>query len=180
MFRWKPLMNIAPEGYYCPACGSKDLSCRKCGWSRIKCNCSGCGLSFTANTGMSVQDYEEACEHPAGPIMIEWKDCASPMDAVRRFAVKNEPNLARFAEDTEVFAWICDYWDYVRWNEHGNNLSYDELAFQGGFGDMVREIVYDPGDIIEYLGGRTASDKLSEREKDLIAGVRRINRRFSS
>ncbi len=177
--RRKPLMNIAPEGYWCPACGSRDLSCRKGGY-RMKCNCSDCGLSFTATSGMSEEDYEEACEYPAGPVQIDWKDCASPMDAVRRFAVRKDPALSRFANDSDVFAWICDYWDYVKWNEHGNELSYDELAFEGGFGDIVREIVYDPGNIIEYLGGWTVADKLPDREKDLIAGVRRINRRFSS
>lgn len=173
-------MNVAPLGHWCPACGSKDVSAAKGGWGRMKCNCSECGLSFTANVGMSEEDYAEACECPDGPIMIEWRECASPMDAVRRFAVRNQPSLARFANDSDVFAWICDYWDYVKWNEHGNELSYNELAFEGGFGDIIREIVYDPGNIIEYLGGWTTSDQLPDREKSLIAGVKSINRRFSS
>lgn len=176
----KPLMNIAPEGYRCPACGSPDLSCRKGGWARLKCGCADCGLSFSANIGMSDEEYEEACGHPCGPIVIEWRDCASPMDAVRRFAVRNDPHLAGFADDPEVFAWICDYWDYVIWNEHGNDPSYDWLAFEGGFGDIVRQIVYDPGAMIDYLGGWTSPEDLPEREKDLITGLRRINRRLAS
>ncbi len=174
------LMNIAPEGYWCPACGSRGLSSKSAGWGRIKCRCGECGLSFTASSGMSDEDYAEACERPEGPISIDWKECASPMDAVRRFAVHIDPNLTRYAADSDVFAWICDYWDYVKWNEHGNELSYDELAFDGGFADIIREVVFDPTGIIEYLGGGEKPDKLSDREKDLIAGVRKINRRFSA
>lgn len=180
--RRKPMitMNLPPEGRWCPACGSKHISSVKNGFGRVRCNCSNCGLSFTANVGMSEDEYAEACDYPDGPITIEWRDCASPMDAVRRFAVLKEPSLSRYAGDSEVFAWICDYWDYVKWNEHGNELSYHELAFEGGFGDIIREIVYDPGNIIDYLGGWTTPDRLPDREKNLIAGVRKINRGFSS
>ena len=54
------------------------------------------------------------------------------------------------ARDEDCFNWICDYWDYVKWNEHGNECNFWEAGGYGGFLDQI----LDPdamNDTIDYL-----------------------------
>ena len=56
----------------------------------------------------------------------------------------------KVARDGDCFAWICDYWDYVKWNEHGNECNFYDAGGYGGFLDQI----LDPdamNDTIEYL-----------------------------
>lgn len=65
------------------------------------------------------------------------------------------------AGDPEAMRFFADYWDYVRWNEHGNEPALSEVGF-GGFVEMI----LDPGHFLEYLSNdpsnrsRTLSDEL--------------------
>ena len=54
------------------------------------------------------------------------------------------------ARDADCFNWICDYWNYVKWNEHGNECNFFDAGGYGGFLDQI----LDPdamNDAIEYL-----------------------------
>ena len=67
----------------------------------------------------------------------------------------------KIADDPEAMKFFADYWNYVRWNEHGNEPALSEVGF-GGFVEMI----LDPGHFLEYLSNdpsnrsRTLSDEL--------------------
>ena len=77
----------------------------------------------------------------------------------------------RMASDPECMRWFSDYWDYVRWCEHGNECSLSEVQFKG-----FVETVMDPGYVLEYLlpeGDETdTSMELAER-------LRKLNKRYA-
>ena len=175
--RKKVLMNSAPGGYWCPACKCADVAKISGGMMSDRYACPACGLVFEANRDMDAEEYADECDDCAGPVSIIWSKSSAPMDAVRMIACRLNPNIRKVAYDNEVFAWICSYWDYVRWNEHGNELSYDELAYDNGFSDIVGAIIYDPSDFLEYL--RSGDSDQSEEERKLAAELRRLNRRLN-
>ena len=78
-----------------------------------------------------------------------------------------EEGLA-MASDPECMAWFSDYWDYVRWCEHGNECSLSEVEFKG-FVDSVM----DPQYVLEYL--LTDSD---DRSEGLAERLRALNSRY--
>ena len=65
------------------------------------------------------------------------------------------------ADDTEAMGFFADYWDYVTWNEHGNEPALSEVGFEG-----FVEMILDPEHFLEYLAAdsskrsRTLSDRL--------------------
>ncbi len=50
------------------------------------------------------------------------------------------------AADPKCLDWMHDYWEYVKWNEHGNQCNLSEIGFDG-FVDAI----LDPGNVLEYL-----------------------------
>jgi hypothetical protein len=79
----------------------------------------------------------------------------------------------KIAQDDECIVWICDYWDYVKWNEHGNECALSEA----GFGSFVEDIL-DPHYALEYLmpEGR---EKAGTEEKLLADRLMVLHRRYS-
>ncbi len=57
------------------------------------------------------------------------------------------PIQEEMAEDPEVSEFIEDYWEFVVWNEHGNQCSLEELGYYPG----VLEMVFDIEPYREYL-----------------------------
>ena len=76
----------------------------------------------------------------------------------------------RIAEDDECRVWMSDYWDYVRWCEHGNECSLSEVRFEG----LVNDIL-DPTYVLEYL----SNDEDSREARGLEKVLRKLNRRYS-
>ena len=50
---------------------------------------------------------------------------------------EHDPNADRVADDRQALEWLDDYWEYVKWNEHGNESSIDEV---GGFRGLARTV----------------------------------------
>lgn len=79
------------------------------------------------------------------------------------------------ANDKEALAWLDDYWEYVCWNERGNEPSMDEV---GGFKGMV-EYITDPemaGRAIDYL---QYDDEIDEDAQNLIDRLKQITSRYN-
>lgn len=90
------------------------------------------------------------------------------LDVYRKYQSKD--SLAdRVAEDEEALDWLDDYWTYVRWNEHGNESSIEEV---GGFVGFAQTFLY-ADQFIDYLM-YDDYDKIDDRERDLIDRLRRI------
>lgn len=62
------------------------------------------------------------------------------------------------AIDPVCTEWFVDYWDFIRFNEHGNEASFFDL---GGFKAFVDTIHY-PAQTLEYLYD-AGEDELAER-----------------
>ncbi len=72
--------------------------------------------------------------------------------------------------DQGCLTWFAKYWDYVRWNEHGNECSLSEVGFDGFIDTFL-----NPDPYIEYLLPPGDED---ERGKELAAGLMKIHRRL--
>ena len=81
------------------------------------------------------------------------------------------------ARDSDCFAWICDYWDYVKWNEHGNECNFYDA---GGYGGFLNQILDQDAmnDTIEYLlpEGRIPG---YERAVELADGLIALHERYA-
>lgn len=167
--------------YFCPACGMKDIDeIGKAGYGRRRYACANCRAVFLANDGIGPEDYAELAEYPQGPVQMDWPSMAGhELDAVTTIAVRADPRIARYANDPAVRAWADRYWRYIEWNEHGNQLTWDELAFEGCWAEILESIVRDPAEIMGYLApdGIEAADP---QARELIAeldALRRTRRR---
>ena len=78
----------------------------------------------------------------------------------------------RIAADPECIRWMKDYWNYVKWNEHGNEASLSEIGFEG----FVQDIL-DPSYVTEYLLNDFPFS--SKRAIDLADRLKVLNRRYS-
>lgn len=76
----------------------------------------------------------------------------------------------RMAEDPECLRWFSEYWDYVRWCEHGNECSLSEIGFQG-FADTILEPEY----VLDYLLYDGEGDRES---RGLAERLRLLNERY--
>ena len=182
MFGRKPKVlynrGPAPEWVFCPACYSGDVSeVRKDSWDTTY-ECSKCTCVFNVSKYIEPEEYEDEYGHGWGHEHIEWRDCPSPMSVVREIAIKEDPVIERFARDQRIFGWICDYWADVQFTEHGNECSYQELAEDGGFRDIVNQIVYDPESLVEYIRGDMSDEELTIDQIRLIADLRTITSRI--
>ena len=61
---------------------------------------------------------------------------------------ENDPSPleVKIAGDGDCFKWICDYWEYVKWKEHGNECCLSEIGYDGFI-----DAILDPGNVLEYL-----------------------------
>ena len=69
----------------------------------------------------------------------------------------------RIANDGECIRFLTDYWDYVRWCEHGNECSLSEIEFSG-FIDSILEPEY----VLDYL-----------QDDDLKKRLRKLHRKYA-
>ena len=77
-----------------------------------------------------------------------------------------DPRLKKIANDPACLKWFSDYWDYVRWNEHGNECSLSEVGFEG-FADCI----LNPDHYLEYLlpeGDETDDGKILAEKLKLL------------
>ncbi len=58
-----------------------------------------------------------------------------------------DPFVRKIAEDDGAVGWLADYWNFVMWNEHGNEPSLSEIGFSG-LADVFRDPEYAYGYII--------------------------------
>lgn len=97
------------------------------------------------------------------PYMVE------TMEDLRDYAVYEDPKLKAALYDPEVWRWICDYYDFVSWNEHGNQPSMAEYAEDSYLSNDVRDLtVKRDSSITDYLWndgepGSTASELMARR-----------------
>ena len=69
------------------------------------------------------------------------------------------PKGVRIAGDPDCISWMIDYWGFTRWNNHGNEPSFDEID---GFQGLV-DCITQPESLLEYLvdsGERELADRL--------------------
>lgn len=172
----KALRNEAPSGYWCPICGSTSIKKTRDGMWSSGYVCNSCGVAFNAVEDLSPEDYADEVENLNDMVTIDWRQTSSPMYVVREVAIRNNPKIAKLARDPEIFSWICDYWSYVQWNEHGNEISYEELAEEGYFESILNEITYDPSELKDYIIGDGVE---IQDQKRLLEGLERISKRCS-
>lgn len=85
-----------------------------------------------------------------------------------REAGNRTPEVDKIAMDDECIRWYCDYWDFVTWNEHGNEANLTECSTMPDIANAIHEPEY----ILEYLdpdGNFTRDDdpELYDRMKRL-------------
>lgn len=70
------------------------------------------------------------------------------------------PAIIRDALDRpEIVRQVKAYFEYVAWNEHGNQPSYAEMAEDGGIASVVSDLVLEPDHTItQYLMGGMDAD----------------------
>lgn len=70
------------------------------------------------------------------------------------------PAIIRYALDRpEIVRQVKAYFEYVAWNEHGNQPSYAEMAEDGGIASVVSDLVLEPDHTItQYLMGGMDAD----------------------
>ena len=96
------------------------------------------------------------------------------MDDLREYTVLQRPASARHLNDPEIWAYLCDYWNFVEYNERGNQPSLSEDAETGALGQFVDDLTKreDPY-ITEYLDSCQG-----KRARDLEARRASIQNRF--
>ena len=158
-------------GLYCVECGSKYI--RNIGRgthpSRTVFGCDRCGCIFEIDTDEDyIGDYG-GLEFVDG-ITIERHGNVSGLDAVRRYSVRDCPDIADIAYDPQAFGFYEDYQKFVQCTEHGNAPDMAEIAKGGYFtGDMLDiKSGYAPG-IHEYLDGCGGED--AKRLRSRLVGI---------
>lgn len=166
--------------YFCPVCGSSRISdIGRTGHRRHRFACSECRAVFLADIGIPEDDYADLAERPDGPIELDWTSMQGyELDIVAVIASRVDPHIARFVADPAIKGWADGYWEYVMWNEHGNQLSFDELAYDGYYADIIEGIVRDPADLVSYLApdGYALADPMARtliESLDIVRGKRR-------
>ena len=108
---------------------------------------------------------------------IDSKPSSEAVDILRRIYLDprcrtdwTEEGL-RMADDPECMKWFSDYWDYVRWCEHGNECSLSEVQFKG-----FVETVMDPEYVLEYL---LPEGDETDTGRELAERLRKLNKRYA-
>lgn len=175
MFRRKakPLCNT-PPGIWCPACGSNSLKTIHEGRWETRYSCGSCGCPFEVDTDMDLEDYKVESNEEGASVRILWRESPSPLAIVREIVIGNDPSIGTIARNDRVFAWICGYWSFISWNEHGNDIGYHELAYDGGFRDILDQLVYDPGALEDYIRYDMEDDELDNDQRRLISELHKL------
>ncbi len=110
-----------------------------------------------------------------------FKDYSSvhSMDDLRDFVLETNPEAGLALRDPEVWAWICDYYAYVAWNEHGNEPSLYEDAENGYILYAISDLTaaYDDS-FTEYLTDQGDFEGMNDRQWDLLKRRQQIQRRY--
>ena len=123
----------------------------------------------------NTEEYEDVYDRKDR--LLRKADSMSTEDAIMTIrGIYLEPELRRFAtekgleiaDDPDCIRWFIDYWDYVRWNEHGNEASFQEMEF-----DSFVDTIGRPWFAIGYLLG----GEHGIREEDLCRRLRELNLR---
>lgn len=94
------------------------------------------------------------------------------LDVYKRYQPKD--SLAdRVANDEEALRWLDDYWQYVRWNEHGNQASIEEVGGFVGFAHTFDNAEY----YLDYLL-YDDYDKIDDDTKNLYDRLMSIAQRY--
>ena len=95
-----------------------------------------------------------------------------------KIVIGNDPSIGTIAREDRVFAWICGYWWFVSWNEHGNEIGYHELAYDGGFRDILDQLVYDPSALEDNIRCDMEDDELNDEQRCLISELHKLTSVF--
>ncbi len=85
-----------------------------------------------------------------------------------------DPIYRRIAESEEALIYFERYWEYVRWNEHGNEAA---LGFEVTYENLVEDII-DP----EYARGYLVPEDLEDAERgarDLCEELNRLHKKYA-
>lgn len=173
---WKvsePLRNTS-SGIWCPACSSTSMGIVHEGHWETRYSCGSCGCLFEVDRFMDPEDYEVESREEGDSVRILWRESPSAMAIVREIVIRDDPSIERIARDDRVFSWICGYWSFVSWNEHGNEIGYHELAYDGGFRDILNQLVYNPGVLEDYIRG-DIGDELNDEQLHLISELHKLS-----
>lgn len=91
---------------------------------------------------------------------------------------EHDPNADAVANDREALEWLDDYWEYVKWNEHGNESSIDEVGGFRGFARTVTDSDYVDS-TLDYLI-YDDYDKIDPTARDLADRLKIIANRYGA
>lgn len=86
---------------------------------------------------------------------------------------EHDPIADAVANDDEALAWLGDYWAYVKYNEHGNEASMEEVGGFKGFANTF----YNADQYIEYLM-YDDYENIDDTARDLVDRLRTIAQRY--
>lgn len=110
--------------------------------------------------------------------VLEPSDVRS-MDDLRDFYTTRYPWTAPYLNDPEVWSWICDYYGYLAWNEHGNQPSLVEDAGEGYMASLVMDLVRScDSNYTYYLTNGGDVDSLDDTERSLLDRRVGIQKRY--
>lgn len=92
---------------------------------------------------------------------------------------EHDPNADRVADDREALEWLDDYWEYVKWNEHGNESSIDEVGGFKGFAYTVTDSDYVEA-TLDYLIYEDDPELIDPTARDLADRLKIIANRYGA
>ena len=176
--------DFIDEANYCGGENLKNTLLWEATYERgFVCKYEGYWLAFAYWLGdpyyLGAFEYDEVFKPEESPYHEYYHEVMSSIDnrpvpeAIELLAkvyldprAKNRTTKAqkKMAEDKEAKKWLADYWEYVCWNEHGNQASLEEVQWYG----MV-DTILDPEYVHEYLEDRPdlleSLDKLHAKYK---------------
>lgn len=112
---------------------------------------------------------------------IPVKNSYDEMELARRMWMLHDrnpdPKIVELSQKEDIKQFAGDYWDYVKWNNHGNEPGIDEIA--DSHGELVKEIAgkEDYGMVQSITGGEDYKD-LDDRQKGLLDRLRALNEKY--
>ena len=92
---------------------------------------------------------------------------------------EHDPDADRVADDSEALEWLDDYWEYVKWNEHGNESSIDEVGGFKGFARTVTDSDYVEA-TLNYLIYEDDPELIDPTARDLADRLKNIASRYGT
>lgn len=92
---------------------------------------------------------------------------------------EHDPDADRVADDRQALEWLDDYWEYVKWNEHGNESSIDEV---GGFRGLARTVTDSDyvDSTLDYLIYEDDPNLIDPTARDLADRLKIIASRYGA